>query len=333
LRAAYGPLVGRWAPARVIGNWHDDAPPANRYPKLAVAPDGAVLLAFDDNDPALDGPAVAWRAPGHPFGAPQALLRSANTRLEVPHQLGPIPAFDARGSAYVWGNCDGVVLSTSPPSHRFGSPVAVAPAPVLGFTVSLAGPGQGLAGWVHGVCTTDEAAGDTPGPVLARILRGGTFGPLLALSSADTSAGGVDVVALPDGSGSVGWGLTQGQIGAGGLFRLFQTTYTAPIADGVVGPVQQVLGGLTPVAATGGGDQVLAGSHPAGTQEVQGALVQGALTGGVVMRPAGGGADQPAPSPYGMLATATPLGRAAALEWNTSPTGGGPILALAVWRP
>jgi hypothetical protein len=329
LRAAYGPPVGRWAPARVIGRWHDFAPPANRYPRLAVAPNGAVLLAWDDNSPTINGPAVTWHMPGHRFGAPQLLIH-AETPLEVPHELGPIPAFDARGSAYVWGSCDGIVLAAPPHSHRFGRPVVVAPAPVLGFTLSLAGAGHGLAGWEHGICTTDQATGDTPGPVFASVLRAGAFGKPLALG-ANAQIGGGNAVALPSGAGTVSGSLVQGEV-FGGVFRLTQTAFSVPIgADGIPGPIEQDPGALFPVAATGGGDQVLAGATSGG-QGVQGPLVQGVM-GDLTIRPAGGGADQPAPSPYGLLATATPLGRAVALAWNTSPTGSGPVLALSVWQP
>jgi len=55
------------------------------------------------------------------------------------------------------------------------------------------------------------------------------------------------------------------------------------------------------------------------------------------MRPAGGGADQPAPAPMRppsyQVAVAAPIGRAVALTWHTSPTGGGPAMELSVWHP
>lgn len=330
LRAAYGPLAGRWAPARVIGHWHDFAPPANRYPRLAVAPAGEVLLAFDDNSPAINGPAVAWRTPGHRFGAPQLLIHSAKTPLEVPHELGPIPAFDARGSAYVWGNCDGIVVTAPVHSHRFGSPRVVAPAPVLGFALSLDGAGQGLAGWENGVCTTDQATGNTPGPVFASVLQAGVFGQPLAVSAA-TQTVSSNAVAVPNGVDTVSWTLTQGEV-SGGMFLLTETAFTVPIGTGgTPGPIQQDPGALFPVAATGSGDQVLAGATT-GVQGVQGPLLRGVI-GEVTIRPAGGAANQPAPSRYGLLATATPVGRAVALLWNSNPTGSGPVLELSVWRP
>jgi hypothetical protein len=56
VRAAYGPLVGRWAPAHTIGHWTlaSHAPRA-WTPHLAVAPDGEVLLGWDDYRPPING--------------------------------------------------------------------------------------------------------------------------------------------------------------------------------------------------------------------------------------------------------------------------------------
>jgi hypothetical protein len=58
-RAAYGQLTGSWAPTRVVGR-------GSAEPRLAVASDREVLLSWVGHDVT-----VAWRAPGHRFGAPQ----------------------------------------------------------------------------------------------------------------------------------------------------------------------------------------------------------------------------------------------------------------------
>lgn len=106
-------------------------------------------------------------------------------------------------------------------------------------------------------------------------------------------------------------------------------------SDGLLAPAQPIGDPLTALLADGGGDQVLTATSAVPTHVgspqpfVGGALVQR----GVAIRPRGRGADQPAPSNGGMLAVAAPVGRAAALVWNTNPTGAGARRALSVWRP
>lgn len=334
VRAAYGPLLGRWKAARVMGHWTDFGPPANRYPRLAVSPAGEVLLVWDDNRPAIDAPVAAWRAPGHGFGWPTPLLGSAKVRLEVPHELGPIAAFDAAGNAYVWGSCDGIVVSAPASSHRFRRPVTVAPAPVLSFGVSVSAAGRGLAGWVHGACTTDAAAGDTPGPVFASVLSGGRFGAPLALSGAGTEAPVSSAVTAPAGGGTVSWPALVREPGPGGVYSTSQLDHSVQIGpNGALGTATALIGGLVPVAVDRAGDQVLAAPRRSDEDTVQGPLVDWKIPVGAAVLPAGGGPAQPAPSPNGLLATATPLGRAIALAWSPSPTGAGPTMDLSVWRP
>ncbi len=320
LWAAYGPLVGRWAPARVIGHWHDAERLAIRYPRLAVAPDGEVLLAWDESSRSIDGPAVAWRAPGHAFGPSRPLISSKKTPLTFRHELGPIPAFDARGRAYVSGICDGIVFSAPPHRHQFERPVTVAPPPAASFTLSLAGAGNGLAAWIRGSCARPGGARGTTGPVLASVRRNGGFGKPLTLTSADARAVGSHAVAAPAGGGTVTWT----SFAASSANPIFSVEVDAA---GALGPLQsghELPGDLVPVAVDGGGDEILAAGY---SQEERFAL------GDVVVRPVSGGSDETAPSPYGgALATATPIGRAAALAWTTKLRGGG-ALELSVWRP
>lgn len=335
LRAAFGPTLGRWAPPQTVGRWTVSSyPPPGFYPHLAVAPNGRVLLAWDDYSRPINGPAIAWRAWGHRFGAPQALARStgsAELHSAAPNGFGPIPAFDAGGTAYVTGPCTGFVFTAAPHARVFGPPILVAPGgrspsrmslTGLGFNLSLSGAGTGLASWLHGACSFDAAAGNEPGPPFASVLRAGTFGSPLALSGSVAST--TAAVAVPGAGGIVSWG----SFGEGASPELF----SAPIGtNSTVGPVEPATGQLTPIAADGGGDQVLAKQTAPlpttwlpwpGDQAIQGQSV--------VLRPAGGGADEPAPSPSGSLATATPLGRAAALVWTNSAGIG---LTLSVWRP
>jgi hypothetical protein len=298
--AAYGGISGRWKRARAVGR-------ALTKPRLAVAPHGRVLLLWIDERSESRKVVAAWRARGHHFRRPQPLKEP--TVVSTPgDSTGAVPAFDERGTAYVAGECDAVVLRARRNRLRFTTILDHGPA--LGFNLSLAGPGLGLASLVRGRCTSDISAGNTPGPVFAVVLRGGRFGPEIALPSND-KAGATHAVALASGGGIVSWSA---------LLPAFSVTVDA---DGAVGAPQPSPLGIVPFTRDGGGDQVLAG------QGSSGQLVQF----GVLVRPVGGGPDQPAPVSYGSLAVSTPLGRAIALAWNTSPTGAGGNLALSVWRP
>jgi hypothetical protein len=98
-------------------------------------------------------------------------------------------------------------------------------------------------------------------------------------------------------------------------------------ADGLPGATQQISGPIA-LAADGGGDEVFSWPGAIGYYPPP-----NLLNPAVFVRPAGGGADEPAPSRVGQFAVSTPVGRAVALAWNTSPTGAGPIMELSVWRP
>ena len=308
--AAYGPLIGRWASPRAVGRLTEPIayPPRPWYPQLGIAPSGEVLLAWNAwNGISLAdrGVAVAWRAPGHPFGAAQ-ILSSA--------PLGAVAQFDSRGKAYLSGYCNALVWIAPAPSHRFGKPVVVASGPVLGFNLSLAGASRGLASWAAGVCSFDAAAGNTSGPVYVSVLRADKFGTPLALTPTTTEGYYSHAVALPS-SGIVTWATLGPPSG----------TYEVEIgADGRPGATQQITGGLNPLTADGGGDLVFASPPGIGLPGTPSP---------VIVRPAGGGADQPAPALSGEVAAAAPVGRAVALLWSPSVTGSGPTLALSVWRP
>ena len=175
-----------------------------------------MLLGWDDYRPPIDGPAVAWRAPGHRFGAPRALAHASL----APNGLAPIPAFDAAGGAYVSGRCNGFVFTAPPHRHRFGPPILVAPGlpnpgrgspwtprAALDFNLSLSARGEGLASWERGECSFDAAAGNTPGPTFASVLHDGKFGKPLALANNEYLSTGPEAVAVPGGGGIVSWGL------------------------------------------------------------------------------------------------------------------------------
>ena len=300
LYAAYGTITGHWTSKRVLGS-------GITQPRLAVAPHGRVLLLWVDGSAESRNLVVAWRARGHSFRHRRALRKPAV--VFTPYDsIGAVPAFDARGAAYVAGECDAVVLRSEPNRRRFKTILDRGPA--LRFTLSLAGEGRGVAGWVQGRCTPDVAVGNTPGPVFAGVLHDGRFGAAVRLPSGD-NATHADAVASPAGGGVVSWGEPAG---------VFSTQIDS---GGALGPTQRSPQGIVPFATDGGGDQLLSG------QGSHGSLVQS----GVIVRPAGGGPDQPAPLSYGMLAASQPDGRRFALAWDTNPMGAGGPLALSVWRP
>ncbi len=326
VRAAYGPFSGRWPAPRAIGRLAGEPsyPPIPWDQHMAIAPDGEVLLTFNAwNAWSKAGPlgvAVAWRAPGHHFGWPQVLRRAPG---------GAIPQFDARGTAYLHGYCNGLLLIAPAHTDRFGSTVVLTAKPVLDFTLSLAGTGRGLAAWVRGECSFDAAAGNTPGPVFASVLSAGKFGKPLELTPAAAAAVYSNAVAVP-GGGTVTWAIPAGYSASG------SGTFSVQIgADGLPGATRQITGGPTALTADGGGDEVFVWpsiwSPGIGLPGI--GLPGVGLPDPPFVRPAGGGPDQPAPSRYGQVAVAAPVGRAAALAWNASPTGSGSTMALSVWRP
>jgi hypothetical protein len=128
VRAAYRTLDGHWSAVQAIGF---SSAFSYAVPRLAVAPDGRVLVSYVAGVRAAPGIGVAWRQPGHRFGA----LRGVR-RLGL---FDPVPAF---GRAYISGIAQsddesrsrGVVRLTTPAvaaGSGYGAPRALA---VAGFT-------------------------------------------------------------------------------------------------------------------------------------------------------------------------------------------------------
>ena len=320
--SAFGPLIGRWAPPRVIGRQALSIAPVGRSLHLAISPFGEVLLAFDDGSPAINGPAAAWRAPGRPFAAPRRLFGRTNVALTVPHQFGPIPEFDPQGRAYVWGRCDGVVVSTAPRSHTFGRPVILARRPVSSFTLSLAGPGRGLAAWIRGGCAVAMEEGNKPGPLLASVLRGGSFSSPVAVTGPSTLAVGSVALAQRAGGGTVTWVQEDAPPVPARNVHIGTNGRPGPILPA---PVSYDV--LVPGAYDGGGDTVLV---PAAEWDLPGAE-QSPEADAAAVAPAGGGSQQLAPVSVqaGGRTGVASFGRRVVRLWSNSPS----TLAVSVWRP
>jgi len=168
LRAAYGPLRGGWSRARLIARDTSD-------PRIAVARDRTQLLVWT-NTTSTGSTGVAWRGPGQRFSAAATLQRPRQQLTPYAPESRTGAAFDSAGTAYLWSTCDGAIRIARPHSRRFGPPVDVTGGRALGFNLSVAGPGRGLASWVDSSCTGDVGAGPNPGNLRTRALRAGGFG-------------------------------------------------------------------------------------------------------------------------------------------------------------
>lgn len=171
--------TGRWSRPQVI---------ARRYavlPTLAVARDRRVLLVWTVNTPTGEGrTGIAWRSPGHRFSHMQFRRHPAPGLMpgaSPPSRNGA--AFDARGRAYVWTTCDGVVGITSPHGHKLR--LVHLTAGTAALSLAVARSGGGIAGWVPTRCTNDQAAGTPPGVLHASALRDGAFASPVILTGSD----------------------------------------------------------------------------------------------------------------------------------------------------
>jgi len=127
---------------------------------------------------------VAWRRPGHRFSHVVLLRHPAPGLMpgELP-QSDNGAAFDARGRAYVWTTCDGVVAITRPGARKLRL-VRLTPGPAS-LSLAVARSGRGIASWVATRCTGDPAAGTPPGVLHASALRDGAFGSPVVLAGQD----------------------------------------------------------------------------------------------------------------------------------------------------
>ena len=291
LYAAHGSLTGRWTAPQLIAARNASGP------VLAVSPQRRVLLAWTNVSKYGSGSTgVAWRTPGHAFSRALTLARPAPTLMpgEAP-QSDVGAAFDARGRAYLWGTCDGVVRIAGAKSRKLAL-TAVAPGRALGFSLSVTGNGDGLASWIDSRCTSDAAAGPEPGTLHARLLRAGAFTAPLTFG---TAANTTQAFALAGRAGLIsGWAFAN-------------RTLWALDAQGALRSTTTIDTTRFPLAVDAGGDLLFTAPYA-----------------GVAVRPPGG-SDQPFDKGYAGATAVAPNARRFAAVWAPSRTR----LGVSVWRP
>jgi hypothetical protein len=304
VRAAYRVPAGRWSTAPTVGL---ATPFAYAHPRLAVAADGTVALAYNAGVRAAPGMAAAWRRSGHGFGPIGAVPGGQLSE--------PTLVFDAAGTAFLAGtaSCNnesqshGVVLTAPARTHRFGRPLTITGRPVTEVRFLVTGTGRGLAAWLRAGCSTTELLG---GPVgAARVRTSGAAKPVVVSAQQGNGlqltggATGVDLtwsnaIFTPSGIGLI---LAHGTTNA---------VFEAPHAP---------TGGWIPIAADAAGDQVL-----------QTATANGRPPLALAARPAGSATTKSSPlrGPAWWTAAGSQTGRT--LIAATSITG---TLRVATWTP
>ena len=184
LYAAAASRSGRWSRPQLIAR--------RRWavlPTLAVARDRRVLLVWTLDNPTGAGgrTGIAWRRPGHRFSRARLLRHPAPGLMagELP-QSDNGAAFDARGRAYVWTTCDGVIGITRPGARKLRLVRLTRGSASLSLAVARSG--RGIASWVATRCTGDPMAGTPPGVLHAAALHDATFSPPVVLTAQDGQA-------------------------------------------------------------------------------------------------------------------------------------------------
>jgi hypothetical protein len=307
MRAAYRTASGHWSAVQAIG-----FSSAFYYavPRLAVAPDGRVLLSYVAGVRRAPGVGVAWRRPGHRFGA----LRGVG-RLRI---FDPVPAFDPVGRAYISGiaQCDdesrsrGVVRLTAPGARRFGAPITVTPAPATELRLRMIGPGRAVAVWVGAGCSTTELLA---GPVEAASLTGSIVANRQTVYA--PPGRGVVLSGASGGGAEASWTTFPPNAPGGAIFG-------ARMTNGAFGPASPPAGAWAAVESNAAGDQVVLQRRPEnyGPPDAAGA------------RPAGSEVVDPAPLPAGgwVVGAGSGYGAARALAVASFTAG---ALRVATWAP
>jgi hypothetical protein len=307
VRAAYRTAKGHWSAPQVIGF---SSSFFYAVPRLAVAPEGRVLLSFVAHVRRAPGVGVAWRRPGHRFGALHGV-----GRLRI---FDPVPAFDSAGRAYVSGiaQCDdesashGVVRMTAPGGHRFGPPITVAPAPATELRLRVIASGRAVAVWAGAGCSTTELLA---GPIEAAALIGSTVVNRQTVYAAPGR--GVVLSGASAGGAEASWTAFPPNAPGGAILG-------ARMAQGAFGNAVGPTGGWVAVESDVAGDQVVLQRRPEDFGPPDGA---GA-------RPAGSELVEPGPLPAGGWVVGAGSGQGAARALAVASFTAG-ALRVASWEP
>ncbi|HST33467.1 MAG TPA: hypothetical protein VLJ80_08100 [Solirubrobacteraceae bacterium] len=320
IRSAYRTPSGRWSPTEIVGH---SGPFLSADLRLAVAPNGEMLATWRAHTKRAPGVAAAWRKPGHRFGPETAVSRAKSATMTDPTSL-----FDSSGAAHIYGTvgCGRLIrscatmVSTAPHSHRFGTPLLIAPAPAEFPVVSFSAPGRALIVWEAGDYQDLEPSFAAP---YARVMTSGSLSPPAALQpgSADTATSSVNAVAANDGGGTLSWSARPRTYPGPGHTMLAVGDTSGHFAAPSVSP-----DGLMPVLRDGVGDVLLKLGWIGGS----GGLPPSPLA----MQPAGGGVVQSSPMPLppsaslAAVVTTQPVGAGAAAAWVA-----GAKLEISTWQP
>lgn len=289
LYAATASRSGRWSRRQLIAR--------RRWavlPTLAVARDRRVLLVWTVDTPTGAGgrTGIAWRSPGHRFSHVRLLRHPAPGLMagELPQSENGA-AFDARGRAYVWTTCDGVIGITRPHARKLRLVHVTAGTAALSLAVGRSG--RGIASWVATRCTGDPAAGTPPGILHASALRDGAVSSPVVLTGED----GQPLIT----SGSSAFS----PVGTGSLVTLWSGSDILQIAldrDGRQTSVARTSGRSMPLAADAVGDLLVSAPYI-----------------GVTVRRPDGTEDPFVPDSIGANGAAAPIGA----SWAATPDAAG----------
>ncbi len=255
LEVATGSEGGRFGKPRVVGATFvkglpelDESNPEGIAPQLAVAPDGAAVLAWSTPGSLR----IATRRPGHCAAGARACF---STPQRLPAGRAPQIAFGAHDVAYlVWKGANRIELAVARPGRRFGEPrlLSRSDESVRDPSIGLAPDGTAVVAWRWGPLGRFPEAGIE---AATRSATGALSAPVKTPGAPSASGFGVGaygaptVLVDPAGEALIDWVQIDYSIAESALAK-----------DGTAG-ASRVIGhvlGNEPMLMDGRGDTVLA---------------------------------------------------------------------------